>query len=97
MGKRELVALLCLYSVGWLFLTMPWGCLQFVIVVFPGHTHLLFSQQCIAVYWCDQAVLGYVGLTLVNYASNGCIDIVGTLRISDQNTSVTLWCKWTMP
>ena len=44
MGKRELVALLCLSSwclviVVWLFLTMPWVCLQFVIVVFPDHTH----------------------------------------------------------
>ena len=26
----------------WLFLTVPWVCLQFVIVVFPHHTHLLF-------------------------------------------------------
>ena len=38
MGKRELVALLCLSSrclviVVWLFLTMPHVCLQFVIVV----------------------------------------------------------------
>ena len=47
MGKRELVALLnlsfwCLVMVEWLFLAVPWGCLQFVIVVFPDHTHLLF-------------------------------------------------------
>ena len=47
MGKRELVAMLnlsswCLVMVEWLFLTVPWGCLQFVIVVFPDHTHLLF-------------------------------------------------------
>ena len=47
MGKRELVALLnlsywCLVMVGWLFLAVPWGCLWFVIVVFPDHTHLLF-------------------------------------------------------
>ena len=28
----------------WLFLTMPWVCLQFVIVVFTDHTHLLFLQ-----------------------------------------------------
>ena len=47
MGKRELVALLNLYSwclvmVERLFLVVPWGCLQFVIVVFPDHTHLLF-------------------------------------------------------
>ena len=26
----------------WLFLTMPRVCLQFLIVVFPEHTHLLF-------------------------------------------------------
>ena len=47
MGKRELVALLnlsswCLVMVERLFLAMPWGCLRFVIVVFPDHTHLLF-------------------------------------------------------
>ena len=47
MGTRELVALLnlfswCLVMVEWLFLTVPWGCLRFVIVVFPDHTHLLF-------------------------------------------------------
>ena len=47
MGKRELIALLnlsswCLVMVERLFLTVPWGCLQFVIVVFPDHTHLLF-------------------------------------------------------
>ena len=28
--------------VEWLFLAVPWGCLRFVIVVFPYHTHLLF-------------------------------------------------------
>ena len=47
MGKRELVALLslsswCLMIVVWLFLAVPWVCLQFVIVVFPDHSHLLF-------------------------------------------------------
>ena len=46
MGKRELVALLnlsswCLVMVVWLFLTVPWVCLQIVIVVYPDHTHLL--------------------------------------------------------
>ena len=25
--------------VEWLFLAVPWGCLLFVIVVFPDHTH----------------------------------------------------------
>ena len=47
MGKRELVALLslsswCLVIIVWLFPAIPWVCLQFVIVVFPDHTHLLF-------------------------------------------------------
>ena len=48
MGKREreLVALLnlsswCLVMVEQLFLPVPRGCLRFVIVVFPDHTHLL--------------------------------------------------------
>ena len=46
MGKRELVALLNLSSwslvmVGRLFLAVPQGCLRFVIVVFPDHTHSL--------------------------------------------------------
>ena len=46
MGKRELVALLksawCLVMVERLFLVVLRGCLQFVVVVFPDHTHLLF-------------------------------------------------------
>ena len=47
MGKGELVALLnlsswCLVMVEGLFLAVPRGCLRFVIVVFPDHTHLLF-------------------------------------------------------
>ena len=47
MGKRELIALLnlsswCLVMAERLFLAVPRGCLQFVIVVFPDHTHLLF-------------------------------------------------------
>ena len=46
MGKREVVALLslsswCLVMVERLFLAVPRVCLQFVIVVFPDHTHLL--------------------------------------------------------
>ena len=44
MGKRELIALICLSSwclviVVWLFLTIPRVCLQFVIVVYPDRTH----------------------------------------------------------
>ena len=49
--KRKLVALLLLScrcivtsNVLWLFLAVPWVGLQYVIVVFPDHTHLLFSK-----------------------------------------------------
>ena len=50
MSGRVLIALLnlsswCLVVVGRLFLAVPWGCLQFVIVVFPDHTHLLVLNQ----------------------------------------------------
>ena len=50
MGKGQLIALLnlsswCLVMVERLFLAVPWGCLQFVIVVFPDHTHLLFFKD----------------------------------------------------
>ena len=54
MGKRELVALLnlsswCLVMYERLFLAVLWGCLRFVIVVFPDHTHLLFLMVLIPV------------------------------------------------
>ena len=53
MGKRELIALLnlfswCLVMVERLFLAVPQGCLQFVIVVFPYHTHLLFLASSLS-------------------------------------------------
>ena len=48
LGKRELIALSswCLVMVERLFLAVPRGCQQFVIVVFPDHTHLLFLKYC---------------------------------------------------
>ena len=54
MGRRELVALLnlsswCLVTVEQLFLAVPRGCLQFVIVVLSDHTHLLFLVILIVV------------------------------------------------
>ena len=50
MGKRELVSLLdlsswCLVMVEQLSLAVQRGCLRFVIVVFPDHTHLLFLKD----------------------------------------------------
>ena len=53
MGKRELIALFnlsswCLVMVERLFLTVPRGCLLFVVVVLPDHTHLLFFTNTIS-------------------------------------------------
>ena len=55
MGKRQLVALLnlsswCLVMVERLFLAVPRGCLRFVFVVFPDHTHLLFLNEITAFF-----------------------------------------------
>ena len=76
MGKKELITLLnlsswCLVTVDRLFLTVSRGCLRFVIVVFPGHTHLLFL---VAVF----IELKYRGL------QNPCSLLVGKPNFSDQ-------------
>ena len=48
-SKRKLVAFLllsyiCIVTINimWLFLTLPWVGLQYVSVVIPDHTHILF-------------------------------------------------------
>ena len=57
MGNRGLVTLLnlsswCLVMVERLFLAVPQGCLRFVIVVFPDHTHLLFFIRNLSSFGC---------------------------------------------
>ena len=76
-GKRELVALLswssrCLVVVVWLFLMV---CLQFVVLVFPDHTHLLFLS-CSALWkYCGlsitlpSCILAYVCVLFVSLCS----------------------------
>ena len=64
MGKRELIALLnlsswCLVMVERLFLAVPRGCLQFVIVVFPDHTHLLFLMSRLLCLCCVVTVKSF--------------------------------------
>ena len=68
MGKRELIALLnlsswCLVMVERLFLAVTRGCLQFVIVAFPDHTHLLFLKL-LAIMLIEIAGLQHFILTL---------------------------------
>ena len=41
-NRLVVLKMYCYYNVLWLFITVPWIGLQYVIVVFPDHTHLLF-------------------------------------------------------
>ena len=50
MRQKELVVLRslssrCLVVAVWLSLAVPRVCLQFVFVIFPDHTHLLFKMN----------------------------------------------------
>ena len=67
MGKRELDALLnlsswCLVMVEWFFLAVPWDCLQFVIVVFPDHTHFLFLPLWINILCVSLATIKFFAI-----------------------------------
>ena len=62
-----------------LFLAVPWGCLRFVIVVFPDHTHLLFLYPQAATVFIDWFALSnnkeyymgaHVSLNLLNKFGN---------------------------
>ena len=48
----------------WLFdLTVLWFGLQCVIVVFPGHTRLIFSVDCHPVIWASIEILVLIALS----------------------------------
>ena len=69
-GKKELVTLLnlsswCLVMVERLFPAVPRGCLRFVIVVFPDHTHLLFFS-----YTTNFQLTFFYKLTYVMYTKD---------------------------
>ena len=69
MRKIELIALLnlsswCLVMVERLFLTVPRGCLQFVVVVFPDHTDYYFGYRSGSTFsralnWIQTVCKGY--------------------------------------
>ena len=77
MGKRELVAMLslsswCLMIVVWLFLAVPWVCLQFLIVVFPNHTPSLFlirklDKWCVFYDFRVVLIITFVLVLLLNW------------------------------
>ena len=88
MGKRELVALLnlspwCLVMAEWLFRAVPRGCLQFVIVVFPDHTHLLFLMSRLLCLCCVVTVKSFpvlafnvVIITVVKIYTDWCLMLI---------------------
>ena len=63
--ERELGALVCseyrVASVLWIFLVVPWVGLSYVVVAFPGHTHLPvgFHVASQAKYFCELAIRFY--------------------------------------
>ena len=63
--ERELGALVCsefpVASVLWIFLVAPWVGLSYVVVAFPGHTHLPvgFPVASQAKYFCELAIRFY--------------------------------------
>ena len=65
-GEEELVALLslsswCLAIVVWLSLAVAWVYLQFVIVVFPDHNHLIYlSSLFLLKDLCSKSVVGTI-------------------------------------
>ena len=98
MGKRELVALLnlsswCLVMVEWLFLAVPRGCLQFVIVVFPDHTHLLFLFVCFESLRPSQQFFSYDGMGLSGLNQYKARNNVSCSRTQHSDTSKARTCK----
>ena len=53
---------------------VPWGCLRFVIVVFPDHTHLLFfAMLCALLFICALWSPAGKGLTsLLSFVVSNC-------------------------
>ena len=74
-----LLCLVCLpgvVMVVWLFLAVQWVCLRFVIVVFPDHTHILFSNTLFTFY------------TTKNYPETQVISQLHTGRESHELTNI---------
>ena len=89
MGKRELIGLLnlsswCLVMVERLFLAVPRGSLQFVIVVFPDHTHYFLP--------CTQGQL-LMDAKLFSETTKY-LKFLLSLKINLFGLHKTAWCQW---
>ena len=81
-----MVALLSLSSwrivmVVWLFLAVPCMCLRFVIVVFPDHTHLIFSAlSCAKVFFSSKL---FIFFSIAQHLVERCLTILNTSHMAD--------------
>ena len=85
MGKRELAALLnlsswCLVMVERLFLAVPWGCLRFVIVVFPDHTHYFGCNVVLKYRLTYHFLAPYTCRLLLHMQGTICVHLVGEIK-----------------
>ena len=86
MGKRKLIALFnlsscCLVMVEQLILAVPWGCLRFVIVVFPDHTHLLFLISAVS-----HGAMQHLMVSLIQVGDSGLIGLQYVIVVFPDHT-----------
>ena len=71
-------------SVLWFFLTVPWVGLQRMIVVFPDHTHFLYSFKCVEL-WADNLDMFCI-IVHISYRRRIKLDMVSIIA----NMSITM-------
>ena len=101
MGKRELIALLnlsswCLVMDERLFLTVPLGCLQFVIVVFPDHIHLLFYCFFISLKFRTCKLLLQIVYAKIQEKKHTKLDLVQQTQNVKTPSSIDIECSTVM-
>ena len=73
------------------FLAVPRGCLQFVIVVFPDHTHLLFLTFCLLLLPLWESIIVLFCYTL-RYVHSSIAIILMEKRELDALLYLSSWC-----
>ena len=69
-----------------LFLAVPRGCLRFVIVVFPDHTHLLFLLSVKGKSMCTKFWLPLVQALLCELKTDMVVHVAADLDVKQKKT-----------